>query len=267
MMFKLKSTLMAAVAVISVSVAEPGLTQNSNSASAYTAQAIHAFANEPEDVGKIVKSGAKLRLEFMRDGKDVIQILLPELGAMYILDPATQTYVEILGATMPLTSIEGYVSPCPEQTQGMTCQKTGTDVVSGIKVERWILSTQTQSRPLVILWDSARRRALRQDFPDGGSMKMAFKTMEDLNGRSTEHWTINLALPGQDAQTGDWWFDPELRVVVRENLPGGETRRLENIVVGPVDPSAFAIPEGWHEQQAPTITTPQPQPSVAPASE
>ncbi len=258
---------MAAVAGIGISLAAPGLTQNSNATSAYSAQAVHAFPGQPETIGEIVKSGAKLRLEFERDGKNVIQILLPELGAMYILDPATQTYVEILGATMPLASIEGYVSPCPQQSQGTVCQKIGTDIVSGIEVERWILSTRSQSRPLVILWDSARRRALRQDFPDGGNMTMAFKTMEQLNGRATEHWTINLTLPGQDVQNGDWWFDPELRVVVRENLPGGETRSLENIVIGPVDPSAFVIPEGWQEQQPPAITTPQPQPNVAPASE
>ncbi|PHQ94261.1 MAG: hypothetical protein COB40_12545 [Marinosulfonomonas sp.] len=258
---------MAAVAMIGVSLAAPGLTQNSNTTSAYSAQAVHAFPGQPETIGKIVKSGAKLRLEFERDGEKVIQILLPELGAMYILNPAKQTYVEILGATMPLASIAGYVSPCPEQTQGTTCQKIGTDIVSGIEVERWILSTKTQNRPLVILWDSPRRRALRQDFPDGGSMTMAFKATEDLNGRATEHWTINLTLPGQDAQTGDWWFDPQLRVVVRETLPGGETRSLENIVIGRVDPSAFLIPEGWQEQRPPAITAPQPPPNVAPASE
>jgi hypothetical protein len=230
----------------------------------YSATAIHAFPGQPETSGQIVKSGQNMRLEFDQNGARVVQILRPADGVMLILNPATRTYVEIRGPSVPAPASDGYTSPCPDQGTGPQCQLIGTDTVSGIAVERWQIASQPQAKPLIILWDATRRRALRQDFPDGSAMAMAFKAMEDINGRKTEHWTLRLTAPGQPDQNGDWWFDPELRVVVREDLPTGETRRLENIVVGQVDAGAFQVPQGWQKQAAPALSTPQaPQPAPA----
>lgn len=241
------------------------LAQQPDTNQTYSATAIHGLPGQPETSGKIVKSGQNLRLEFDQNGQAVIQILRPADGLMYILDPTARTYIEIRGQAVPATTTHGYTSPCPEQAQMAQCERTGTETVSGITVERWLLSSRPKTRPLVILWDSTRRRALRQEFPDGSMMAMRFVAMQDVNGRATEHWTIEITEPDQPANTGSWWFDPELRVVVREDLPGGEVRRLEDIAIGPVDASLFQVPDGWQKQDAPTPLQPPQQP--APASE
>lgn len=255
MLTHIKSTIAALVAGISILAAGPGLSAGAQNPQTYSAIAIHALPGQEETYGKIVKSGQNLRLEFRQDGRDIIQILRPSEGAMYILDPYTKSYFEVLGPAVPKADIDGYQSPCPNQTESPNCQKLGVDTVNGVPVERWAMTSAQDQKPLVILWDSTRRRALRQDFPTGGSMIMAFKSMEDLNGRTAEHWAITLSLPGMETQTGDWWFDPKLRVAVRENLPSGESRSLKNIVVGPVDPANFQIPAGWAKQDVPAPGT------------
>lgn len=229
----------------------------------YSATAHHRLPGQPETSGKIVKSAQNIRLEFEQDGQSVIQILRPTEGLMFVLNPQDKTYFELRSQAMPAVKTDGYSTPCPDTTQIAHCERIGTSTVSGIAVERWALTRKPQSRPLIILWDSTRRRALRQEFPDGSVMAMRFQAMQDLNGRMTEHWVIKITMPDQPANTGSWWFDPELRLVVREDLPGGEIRRLENITTGAVEDTAFLPPEGWEKQNPPTVLgPPQSSPSL-----
>ncbi len=237
----------ARLVITMLAVAWGGISTAQTAAPAYSATAVHAFPGQAETFGTIVKSGQNLRLEFDENGRHVIQILLPAVGAMYVLDPEQQTYVEILGPAVPAADVGGYKSPCPGQKPDPACQHVGDDVMSGVKVERWVIASGDKNKPLVLLWNSARRRALKQILPDGSVMTMAFRAMEKIDNRLAEHWTIKLTRPGQPDQTGDWWFDPELRVVIKENLPSGETRRLENITVGPVNPAMFQVPQGWRK--------------------
>ena len=173
-------------------------------------------------------------------------------------------------------AIDGPLSPCPPQvnSQGVRCERAGQDVVSGVTVERWIVYSPQQNGAMVILWDTGRHRALQFEYPDGSSMKMAFVKMEEIEGRNVEFWKITQAAPSQEPIIGGWWFDPELRVVIREDLPNGVSRRIENIDIAPIEAAMFAAPEGWtqmspQELQAPVATeTPAaPQaPVAAPAS-
>ncbi len=245
------------IALTLITIAVPAASQQTLS---YSATALHARAGQPETSGTVVKSGQNMRLEFVSEGQNIIQILRPEIGAMYILDPAARTYMEVLGPAVPPTATDAYTNPCPGQVESPSCQRsdTGTDTINGIAVERWNLSTAPNTAPTVLLWDSTRRRALRQESPDGAKMIMSFQSMRDLNGRRTEYWTTQTTIPGQPVANGDWWFDPELRVVVRETLANGETRRLENIVVGAVDPTAFQVPQGWQKIELPNTQLPAP---------
>ncbi len=257
---------------LALAASGPGAAQQTTPATSYSATAIHAVPGRPETSGIVIKSGENMRLEFEQNGRKVIQILLPEQGVMYILEPQSQTYFELRGQAVPTTVGAGTATPCNEQSNLALCERVGNDTVSGISVERWLLSSQPQAKPLSILWDPTRRQALRQDFPDGSSMIMKFKSMQTLNGRVTEHWSIETRAAGRDPMTGGWWFDPELRVAVREELPGGEVRRLENIIVGAVERSAFVVPEGWQKRDPAAITPPKPAPPAAspapqPASE
>ncbi len=250
-----------ATALVSLSMAfglaATALGQQAAPERTYSATAIHSIPGQPETSGRVIKSGENMRLEFEQNGQKIVQILLPQQGVMYVLEPNSKTYMEMRGQAVPTTAGSGADAPCTPQSNLALCERVGSDTVSGIRVERWLLAAQPQTKPLTVLWDPTRRQALRQDFPDGSSVAMSFKAMEKLNGRRVEHWIIQTLAPGRDTLTGGWWYDPELRVVVREELPGGEVRRLENITVGAVDPSAFQVPKGWRKRDPRAIATPQ----------
>ena len=247
----------------------PALSQSvqspqADSGSSYSATAFQQLPGQAETSGKVIKSGQNMRLEFEQNGQKVIQILRPTDGVMYVLNPANKSYFEVRGPAVPATATDGYTTPCPDAAASDSCKRTGTDTISGIAVERWELALQPGTPPLVLFWDSTRRRALRQEFPDGSVMAMRFKAMEEINGRQTEHWIIEITAPGQPVNSGNWWFDPELRLVVREELPGGELRHLEDISTGAIDPALFVVPQGWTRQQPPAQSA---QPSNPPANQ
>lgn len=246
----------------SAATAQSVETPTKSTAISYSATAMHRLPGQQETSGKIVKSGQNIRLEFDQNGKSVIQIFRPVDGLAYSLNPRDKTYVEIRTTPVPASEINSYTTPCPEPAKMARCEQIGADTVSGIAVERWAIARKPQSRPMIVLWDSTRKRALRQQFPDGSVMTMRFQAMEDLNGRPTEHWNTKLSTPNQPANIGSWWFDPELRLVVREALPSGELRWLENITTGAVEDAVFSPPDGWIKQDA----TP-PIPAPAPANE
>lgn len=222
---------------------------------AYSADAVYRAPDGTESTGRVVKSGPDMRLEFAEGARAVVQIIRRAEGRMYVLDPAAQSYFTVQGAPDPQAGDAAYEAPCDPANTAMTCRFLGNEVTSGITAELWELGPAGDPSQLArILWDGARHRALRQEYPDGTVMALAFQAMTEVEGRAVEHWTISVTVPGQPPRAGAWYYDPELRVELREELPTGESRSLRNIQVGPVDPAAFTVPAGWQE-------TPPPSPS------
>lgn len=218
---------------------------------AYSAKAVNILPDGTETVGTVVKAGPDMRLEYDQGGTRVIQIIRRGEGVVYYLDPAQKTYIEMRGAPAPDPTGVGYMPPCQENDPMVSCTFTGTEVISGITAEVWDITMQGQQGTSTILWDGARHRALRQTSPDGSVMNMTFQAMVNLGGRTVEHWSISYEMPGQPPQAGAWYYDPELRVEVREEMPNGAVRALEDIKVGAVDPALFTVPAGWQQVQPP----------------
>jgi hypothetical protein len=210
----------------------------------------------------VIKSGPNLRMEYTEQGRQVVQILRRADGVMYLLDPETKSYYEVRGKPSPDPTGAGYLPPCQQDDPSVKCTFKGTEVSSGIKAEVWEIAVPGQSGVTTILWDGARHRALRQSFPDGTEMKMTFVKMEEVAGREVEHWSVGYSAPGREAQAGAWFYDPKLRVEVREELPTGEVRSLEDIKVGPVDPAVFTVPQGWTRQDLPQAPAPAQTPGA-----
>lgn len=249
----------AAITALQFGMAGGAIAQGTAATPPFTATAVQVLPDQTEMTGLIAKSGTDMRLEFDQGGVRLIRILRPTEGIMRILDPQTQTYMEFTGAPVPPDAVDGAASPCPTQpTQELRCERSGQSMtISGIRAEGWVISLPQQPRPQVIYWDPERRKALREEFPDGSLMQMSFVAMETVAGRSAEHWKMEMTAQGREPLVGDWWFDTELRVVLRETLPDGSERRLENITVGPVDPAMFEVPAGWQKTDPPAVPAPQ----------
>lgn len=225
---------------------------------AYAARAVHILPDGTQEVGTVVKAGSDMRMEYQQDGRQVIQIIRRAEGVVYFLDPAQQTFVEMRGTPAADPTGVGYMPPCQEGDPMVSCTYKGTEVVSGITAELWEIAPQGAPGASTIVWDGARHRALKQTGPDGSEMAMAFQAMVSLAGRNVEHWSVTFRAPGQPAQTGAWYYDPELRVEVREEMLNGAVRALEDIRVGPVDPALFTVPAGWQQVQPPQAPAPMP---------
>jgi len=245
-----------AAAGLSAILAATGLSAQTAGPPAYSADAIYRAADGTESSGRITKSGTDMRLEFVQAGRQVIQIIRRAEGLIYVLDPGAHSYYEIKGAPDPSASDVGYQPPCDRDTQPATCRFIGTEVTSGITAEVWEVTVQGQPGASTILWDGARHRALRQTGADGSVMSLTFQAMVNLGGRNVEHWATRFEAPGQPAQAGAWYYDPELRVEVREEMASGAIRALEEIRVGPVDPALFTVPAGWQQVQMPQAPMP-----------
>lgn len=239
---------------LTLSLALP-LAAQTDAPPAYSATALHRLPDGTVNSGRVIKSGPDMRMEYTENGRDMVQIIRRAEGVMFLLDPAAQSFFEMRGAPSADPGGVGYLPPCQEGDPMLVCTFMGTEVTSGITAEIWDIATPGAEGVTRILWDGARHRALRQTYPDGSQMKMTFKAMVELSGRTVEHWSIAATGPSQPPQSGEWFYDPELRVEIREVLPSGESRSLEDIAVGPVDPALFNVPEGWTriEMPAPPI--------------
>lgn len=228
----------------------------SNPLPSFSAHSVQTTPDQPDRAGIITKSGAFMRLEFEQAGQPVIQILRPSEGITLVLYPDTQTYFEQSGPAQPQEFADSYTAPCPTQAEetGLKCTRLGLDVVNNIPVERWHIGAEGDPSQMLILWDPKRKRALRQEMSNGTLVQMTFLEMQDLDGRNAEHWVTEISRQGTATLRNEWWYDPELKLVLQETLPNGTRRHLENITVGPVDQALFSVPDGWQRVSSPNPT-------------
>ena len=219
----------------------------------FSARSVQTTPDQPDRIGTITKSGNFMRLEFEQDGQKVIQILRPTEGLTYILYPDTRTYIEQLGPAQPEEFVDSYTPPCPTEAEqnGLQCSRLGLDVYQSIPVERWHIGAPDNSQ-MVIFWDPTRKRALRQEMSNGTLVQMTFLGEQEIEGRETEHWVTEVSRQDVATMRNEWWYDPELKLILRETLPDNTLRQLENITTGPVDPAQFTVPDGWQRITAPT---------------
>lgn len=223
---------------------------------AFSAIAVQHMPDGSEQTGMIYKSGQNMRLEISADGQTSVQIMRGAESIAYLVDLAGQSYAEIHDPSIA-RAVAGASNPCPTaaemQANGLTCQVTGQGLVSGVVTQHWEIQAPQSRAATHIEWDTGRRRALGQTWPDGTVLTMAFQAMDEIEGRAVEHWTSSLQVPDQPAALGGWWFDATLRVVLREEMPGGLTRQLRDIKVGAIAAEKFLPPPGF------TLVEPQMQ--------
>jgi hypothetical protein len=60
-----------------------------------------------------------------------------------------------------------------------------------------------------------------------------------------------VAQSGGEAMESFQWYDPQLKIAIREELPGGAYRELRNIQIGKQSASLFQIPADYRKISAP----------------
>jgi outer membrane lipoprotein-sorting protein len=218
----------------------------------------------PASAGKMFVGDGKVRVEMAAEGQSMIRITDEQRKVEWILFPDQKTYLERKAgpdqAGGPAVSPAAFAeNPCAGMT-GLTCRKVGDEAVSGRPSAKWeITGTQEGKTITTTQWiDKERGIPLRQQFPDGGSMVLTLQGKETVEGRGVEKWEVVVEAPGRQPSRTFQWYDPELKLAVRQEFPGGAVSELKNIRVGKQPDDLFVVPAGYTRAQQPEG---QPQPN------
>lgn len=221
----------------------------------FSADTLTTVPQQDPQHGKIFVGDGRLRTEFEANGKTMIQIIDMKQQTAYMLIPEQKSYMQRQAAPGDLSSGSAATkdsSPCAGM-QNITCKKLGVEVVNGRSAEKWEFSSpgQEESGKMISWLDQERRIPIRQTLPDGTTMEMRLLGKETVNGRNTEKWEMNVTRPGGESHVSYQWYDPQIKMNIREEQPGGYVNELVNVSVGAQPAELFAVPPGYKEISIP----------------
>ena len=205
--------------------------------------------------GKLYVGVDQVRTEMDVDGQTMIQIIDLKRQEALMIIPQQRSYMrrkagqgEMVGGGQ-----QADASPCAGM-QNITCKQLGNEVINGRPAQKWefVASAKGESSFMLFWLDEQRRIPIRQMMPDGSIMELRMLGKETINGRSTEKWEMTAKGPDGNSMVSHQWYDPEIKMNIREEGAGGYTRDIRNIRVGPQPKELFSVPAGYNE-----ITMPQ----------
>lgn len=182
-------------------------------------------------------------------------VMIADIAARkgYRLIPDSKQYMELpLPPQMTTPGVGAPQDPCAA-LPGFNCVKQGEESINGRVTEKWEISGNhpRQGRVSSVQWiDKERRIPVKHQMPNGASFSSRMVADEVVNGRPVEKWE-SVAREGDQVSTSHFWYDPELNLRVREEFPGGGSRELSNIQVGPQPAHLFQLPSDYRRVAAP----------------
>lgn len=223
----------------------------------FSAEAVQSMPDRPPMIATMFVSKKAVRTESVMNGNTMTEIVFPSDKRRVLLNKQRKTFYEQKapeGASNKKHS--GDNSPCLVIANA-SCKKIGYEKVAGRDADKWEMTIVNNGHTAKSLhWvDSKHHMALREQFPDGTVTSMTLLGNEKINGRDTEKWEMNAAGPGGQSARSLQWYDPELKMVIREELPGGYIRELRNIKVAKQKKSLFEIPGDYVREAMPGMAT------------
>ncbi len=211
----------------------------------FSADAVMTIPGQPKTTSKLYVGDNVVRTEVNTQNGLIVDIVYPLEGKLIKLNPQLKQYVEI-PIEKQTNSLQTKTNPC-YQLQNANCTQLGEENVNGRKTQKWQIITQQQGRNIRTLhWvDVERQLAVREFFDDGSMAEMVLEKNETVNKRNTEKWVRTLSRPDGSSVYSFQWYDPKLKISIREELPGGYIRELKNIKTGVQKKSLFKIPKGY----------------------
>ncbi|MBK1719929.1 hypothetical protein [Thiocystis violacea] len=223
----------------------------------FSADMLSRGPNDQVTTGKMYVGESRMRIEMSQQGRDVIRINDQDKRMEWILFPDQKGYMERSvaqgeepPASMPTPSAE--TNPC-EGLQGLNCRRVGEEDVGGRAAIKWEMTVTNEGQTLTgAQWiDVERGLPLKYQMPNGQSMELKMLGAESIGGRAAEKWRMTTTAPNQQPVETFQWYDPQLKLSVREEFPGGFVRELGNIQIGPQPDDLFRVPEGYSKMDAP----------------
>lgn len=201
--------------------------------------------------GKMFVGDGKVRIEMAAEDQQMVRITDEKRRVEWILFPDQKNYLERKAgpdqeATAEPDPASVAADPCAGQP-GLTCKKLAEEPMGGRASVKWEISGNRDGKPVTTTqWiDKERGIPLRQEFPDGGKMTLSLVGKETLEGRAAEKWEMLVEAPGRQATRTFQWYDPELKLAIRQEFPGGAISELKNVRVGKQPDDLFVVPAGY----------------------
>jgi len=211
----------------------------------FSTDAVMSTPHQADRVSKMYVSKNAVRTEYDMNGQKIIEIVYPEKGKAIMLNPVLKAYKEISFNEKPKL-IEDSKTIC-ESMKNARCNILGEESIDGRKTEKWQIIRYQNGRPLRSLhWiDKKRKLALREFFPDGTVVELNLVAKERMNGRKTEKWKRTVSHPDGSQKYSYQWYDPKLKISIKEEIPGGYVRQLKNIKVSKQKKTLFKAPKEY----------------------
>ena len=221
----------------------------------FSAQTVQSSPDKTTRHAQIYVGDNQVRLEYQQDGQQMVEIYDMKNQRALLLMPQQRSYMERKlpagGAGNPMLPSKE-TNPCAMLPKAQ-CKELGRETLHGRPVIKWEMVVTQDDQPLRSLhWiDAERNMPLRQTFPDGTTSEMRLVDKESLDGRATERWELTTTRSDGESMTSTQWYDPQLKIAIREELPGGYFRELRNIKLGDQSAQLFAVPAGYKLTKAP----------------
>jgi hypothetical protein len=228
----------------------------------FSAQAVQTTPEKEERNARIYVGDNRVRLEYTQREEPVVEIYDMQNARALMLIPQQSAYMEralpeggMMNPMLPPTTS----NPCAFLPDAK-CRHLGNETLYGRPASKWEMTVEQDGKQLSSLhWiDAERFMPLRQLLPDGTVLEMRPVGRETLNGRATEKWEVVTTRPDDESFTSTQWYDPELRIVIREELPGDYFRELRDIRVGKQPLDLFTVPSGYRKMEMPKSDTAAP---------
>lgn len=224
----------------------------------FSAEAVQSIPGRPSMNVKMYISKKAVRTESTMNGNTMVEIVYSKEKRRVLLNKFRKTYVEQKAqSSNTLKTKKTSSSPC-NGIVSATCKKLGKEKIAGRDAVKWEMTVQRNGQSFKSLhWlDKKRHMPLREQFHDGTVSTMTLSGKEKINGRNTEKWKLQGTRPDGQFIESQQWYDPKLKMVIRETLPGGYVRELRNIKVAKQNKSLFKIPSDYKKEGKPEMMSP-----------
>lgn len=218
----------------------------------YSADTLEKDSRQGERKGRIYVGNNRVRTEMSANGKTLVQVVDMQRQLMMMINPNDRTYMvrQAREGAYPAgkSGDSSKADPCAGMPN-VSCKKAGVETINGNPAMKWEITGQSgQSPGTMIFWiDEKRQFPVRQKMPDGSVMEMKSVGDEQVSGRHTEKWSRTVTGPDGKSLISFHWYDPELKSNIKEHQPGGYSRVLTNIKVGPQADELFKAPDGYRK--------------------
>lgn len=217
----------------------------------FSADMIQNTPQQPPMQGRMFVGDGRIRTEISAQGRHSVQIVDPTAGKMWMLLPQEKLYMEMPIPASAMTGVARETNPC-EGVPDMSCRRAGEETLNGRAAVKWQVTANRDGRSLRgAIWTDAEHGFPVKEQVEGRVVtELRFLGQETIDGRLTEKWAAAMNASDQSMQAMQW-YDPELKIALRQDVPGGYTRELRNVRIGKQPDTLFQIPADYHKVDGP----------------